>query len=273
MLPENPMNDIRQSMPVMDISRVLEQWHYEPDRITVRKITGEDGRKKVQMRLDLGLLQMEDTGRPDGKRPYGFESLLEYHENRCKLHISERGSDATFKLGADECNQLRNEALQYYYRYLSLFHLEDYEGVERDTDRNLRLFNLIGKYAETEEDRLSLERYRPYVLMMNARAKTNLALQRNRPIESLHFVEDAIENIREFLRKNDREEYFEQSGEVLYLQELAAEIRQVLPHDPREELRRRMKKAVEQEDYELAARLRDEIRDLEGSNVGEEREG
>jgi len=109
--------------------------------------------------------------------------------------------------------------------------------------------------------------------MMNARAKANLALQRNRPIESLHFVEDAIENIREFLRKNDREEYFEQSGEVLYLQELAAEIRQVLPHDPREELRRRMKKAVEQEDYELAARLRDEIRDLEGSNVGEEREG
>ena len=255
-----------------DISRVLEEWPYEPDRITVRKITGEDGRKKVQMRLDLGLLQMEDTGRPDGKRPYGFDSLLEYHENRRKLHILERGSDATFRLGTEECNQLRNEALQYYYRYLSLFHLEDYEGVERDTDRSLRLFNLIGKYAETEEDRLSLERYRPYVLMMNARAKANLALRRNRPIESLHFIEDAIENIRQFLRKNNREEYLEQSGEVLYLQELAAEIKQVIPHDPREDLRRKMKQAVDQEDYELAARLRDEIRELEGSNVGEKRE-
>ena len=36
------------------------------------------------MRIDLGLLQMELDGRPDGQRPHGFESLLDYYEARRK---------------------------------------------------------------------------------------------------------------------------------------------------------------------------------------------
>ena len=128
----------------------------------------------------------------------------------------------------------------------------------------MRVFDLIHIHAEHEEDRLALERYRPYVLMMNARARANLSLRQNRPFESLHVIEEALDRIREFLRKHDREEYFDQSGEVLYLQELAEEIKQVLPRDPREDLRKRMQQAVAEEDYELAAKLRDEIRNLEG---------
>jgi hypothetical protein len=216
------------------------------------------------MRLDLGLLQMESTGRPDGQHPHGFESLLEYYENRRDLHRRKHGTDSGFSLSSEECAELRNEALQYYYRYLSLLHLNDYDGVERDTARNLHVFDLIHKYAENEEDRAALERYRPYVLMMNARARANIALRQSRPIESLHIVEEALDQIRGFLREHDREEYFDQSGEVLYLKQLAQEIRGTIPRDPREDLRKRMHQAIEQEDYELAAKIRDEIRRLEG---------
>jgi len=216
------------------------------------------------MRLDLGLLQMESSGRPDGKRPYGFESLLEYYENRRNVYRQEHGTDTDFKLPSEDCAELRNEALQYYYRYLSLLHLEDYAGVERDTARNLHVFDLIHKYADNEEDRLALEKYRPYVLMMNARARANLALQQNRPIESLRIIEETLDRIRDFLRKHDREDYFDQSGEVLFLKQLAQEIRGSIPRDPRDDLRKRMRKAVQEEDYELAARIRDEIRRLEG---------
>ena len=53
----------------------------EPGVINVRKIHGVDGLPKFQMRLDLGLLQMEMSGRPDGVRPHGYESLLDYFEN------------------------------------------------------------------------------------------------------------------------------------------------------------------------------------------------
>ena len=44
-----------------DITPVLTDWEYEPGTLNVRKITGLDGLPKLQLRLDLGLLQMEMT--------------------------------------------------------------------------------------------------------------------------------------------------------------------------------------------------------------------
>ena len=51
--------------PNKDITPVLRGWDYEPGTINVRKVSGIDGSPKLQMRQDLGLLQMEMTGRPN----------------------------------------------------------------------------------------------------------------------------------------------------------------------------------------------------------------
>ena len=67
----------------MDISAVIRGWDYEAGTINVRKVAGLDGVPKLQMRLDLGLLQMELAGRPDGAKPHECESLLDYFEFRC----------------------------------------------------------------------------------------------------------------------------------------------------------------------------------------------
>src|SRR5215208_5011058 len=67
-----------------DIVPMLKGWDYEPGTINVRKINGLDGRPKLQMRLDLGLLQMDLSGRPDGAKPHGYDSLLEYFESQLK---------------------------------------------------------------------------------------------------------------------------------------------------------------------------------------------
>jgi len=69
-----------------DIKPILADWPHEPGKISVRKIRGRDGRVKIQLRLDLGLLQMEAEGRPDGERPYGHESLLEHYEQLLGRH-------------------------------------------------------------------------------------------------------------------------------------------------------------------------------------------
>ena len=66
----------------LDISRILEDWPFEPGKVTARRIQGDDGRAKIQLRLDLGLYQMEATGRPDGQRPHGCDTLLAYYEQR-----------------------------------------------------------------------------------------------------------------------------------------------------------------------------------------------
>src|ERR1700748_603465 len=66
----------------LDLNTILKDWPYESGTVKVRKITGLDGREKLQLRVDLGVLQMEITGRPDGLRPHNCEALLEYHRKR-----------------------------------------------------------------------------------------------------------------------------------------------------------------------------------------------
>jgi len=64
----------------LDLNIILKDWPHENGNIKVRKIAGLDGREKLQLRVDLGVLQMEIAGRPDGRRPHNCESLLEYHQ-------------------------------------------------------------------------------------------------------------------------------------------------------------------------------------------------
>ena len=61
-----------------NIDRILRDWPYDPEGISVRKKKGDDGRDVLQMRLDLGLLQLEATGRPDGTRPQGADTYFDY---------------------------------------------------------------------------------------------------------------------------------------------------------------------------------------------------
>ncbi|GAH90201.1 unnamed protein product, partial [marine sediment metagenome] len=42
-----------------DISPAMEGWEYRPDKVTARKIQGRNAKDKIQMRIELGLLQME----------------------------------------------------------------------------------------------------------------------------------------------------------------------------------------------------------------------
>jgi hypothetical protein len=154
-----------------DIGPILKGWDYEPGTLNVRKINGADGSPKLQMRLELGLFQMEMTGRPDGARPHGCESLLEHFERKLRDHRGRTGAELGFHLDPEQCQSLREEAVLYYHRYLSLLVLEDFGGVVRDTSRNLRVLDLCAKFATDEQDRLILEQYRPYIIMMNARAQ------------------------------------------------------------------------------------------------------
>src|SRR5438046_549162 len=100
----------------------LKDWPHENRAIKVRKILGLDGRQKLQLRIDLGVLQMELTGRPDGMRPHGCESLLTYHQN-CAALAKAAGNE--YELSAEECSELQQKGIQYYHRSVSLFQLND----------------------------------------------------------------------------------------------------------------------------------------------------
>jgi len=262
-----------------DISEILKGWPYAPGEITARLVNGQDGKPKVQLRLDLGLLQMETEGRPDGARPHGAESLLDFHENRLKAHIKEKGGDEGFCLLPCVCTALREEGLQYYFRYLAMFSLGEFAAVERDTRRNLRLFDFMHRYAAEPADRVSLEIYRPYVLMMMARARALAAAESGRIDEAVGAVEEGLESIREFLRVIGQEKIFEESCEAGILKKLKKDLEQALPlrehaaEDSLGCLKKDLAKAVDREQFEEAAKLRDRIQRLEDSEDAEEEPG
>jgi hypothetical protein len=249
--------------PSKDITPVLRGWDYEPGTINVRKVSGIDGSPKLQMRQDLGLLQMEMTGRPDGRRPHGYESLLEYFETQLAEHRRRhKGSEEGFHLSRNQCQSLRDEAMMYYWRYLSLFVLEDFSGVVRDTARNLRVLDLCGRFAVDEQDQLVLEQYRPYIIMMNARAQASIESGEKRFADALRTIDAGLTNIKEFFDRFAQDENFSDANEVRVLKRLAREIRKKLPVNPLERLERRLEKAVRDERYEEAARLRDRISEM-----------
>jgi hypothetical protein len=248
-----------------DIGPVLHGWAYEPGTISVRKVVGTDGLPKVQLRLDLGLLQMEMTGRPDGGKPHGCESLLDYYERRLRSHIGRQGNEMGFGLAPADCQGLRDESLMYYHRYLSLFVLGEYPGVARDTEHNLRVLDLCSKFAADETDRMALEQYRPYILMMNARARASIQLHRHEYRKALKIVRRTLRRIREFFLQFGQARAYRRSGEVRVLKQLRNEISQHVPPDPVLALKKQLRRAIHEERYEEAARLRDELTRLSGS--------
>lgn len=246
-----------------DISTVLEGWEYRPNEISVRRVVGVDGRTKIQMRLELGLLQMEIAGHPNGQRPHGKESWLEHYLSVIADYRTRHSSDEGFRLDREDCAKLAQEATQYYYRYLSLMVLEEYDGVARDTARNLSVLDLVGQYAEDEQDKLSLDQYRPYIIMMNTRARASICLQRKDYEDAMRIIEDGIQNIETFFGQHHRPEMSEQSDELTFLRNWAEEVEQHRPLSLKERLQRRLTEAVASENFEQAAQLRDMIQKLD----------
>ncbi len=242
-----------------DIRPIIEGWPHEPGQVTVRKVACDDGQVRIQLRVDLGVLQMDLEGRPDGQRPHGFESLLEYHESQLQQHRLQHGGAEGFSLDEHQAELLRAEGTQYYYRYLSEFVLEEYEAVIRDTRRNLRLLDFLGKHAREETDRYFMEQYRPYIIMMSTRAQALLELRHNRPHGAVKIVREALERLRQYFSQFGQEGMYAQSPEVAALEGLLREMEGKVPVDPIDQLKRRLAQALKDERYEEAARLRDAI--------------
>jgi len=246
-----------------DISHILEAWDYKAGQVVVRRFKGRDGVAKIQLRVDLGVLQMNAEGRPDGRQPFGHPSLFDYHQHRLRQHRTANGGSAEgFTLKPEDCAKLQIEALQYHHRYICLLQLGDYAGVERDAQRNLAVFHFVGQYAESEELAWSLQQFQPQLMMILTRARAMRAMDTNDYAGAIERVEQALEEIRAFYRERSRMDLLEQSGEMHSLEAWLEEIRADRPLSVREKLEHALSEAIQREDYEKAAQMRDALRHL-----------
>lgn len=246
-----------------DISHLLTQWDYQPGQVVVRKFTGKDGEEKIQLRIDLGLLQMNAQGRPDGKRPFGHPTLFDFHLSKLEQHrASHEGEDAAFTLSAEDCAKLQIETFQYHHRYICLLQLEDHAGVMRDTSRNLKVFDFVEEYAESDELGWTLQQFRPQVLMLQTRAAASQYLQTEEFAAAIKEIESGVDRIRDFHESHSRHDQAIQCPEISGLQHWLEEVKRKRPLSKVEQLERDLTEAVIQEDYEKAAKVRDALKRL-----------
>lgn len=249
-------------MSYIDLQATLRDWPYEPDKISVRKILGSDDAVRIQMRVELGIIQMESEGRPDGSRPHGQETLLSHYMRKLAKHQEKNGTAMGFFLTQTDCEDLRLEASLFYRRYIAYFVLEEFTSVIKDTSHSLAIFDLCRDFALENTDRQALEEFRPYVLMMHARANAYQALEEEEPASALAHVNRGLLEIRNHLERVGQAETFETCEEAKILRGLAAELGGKVPETSLMGTRRALRDALAHERFEEAAKLRDQLKNL-----------
>ncbi len=246
-----------------ELQKVLSAWPYDPDQ-NVRIVQDHDGRQLLQVRLPMGIEQYEMDGRPDGLRPNGCESALDYHRERLG-EARARGAERSFTLSNEACAELFGEGVLYYYRYLHLFHIQDWTRTERDTRRNLGLFDFIHRYAEQDEDRDYLEQWRPYIIRFNRIASAMMEVEGHRQNQALDIIREAIDTI-ETLDPVDNPTFdYERERSLATLHQMAHELEESRPISDAERIEKELQEAVAAEQYERAAELRDQLQLLSGA--------
>lgn len=243
-----------------DLTRLLSEWPYDSES-TTRVIEADDGRSVLQVRLPLGIEQYELVGRPDGERPFGKQSVLDEMESRLTEHIMKYGTDDGFELSHEDCDLLHSEAILFYYRYLLLFQINDYDRVAADTLHNLKMCRLFESYCASDEDRDAVVQYKPYIVRMNAMARAMKAMRRREKRTAASIIEEAIEDIEAMEDLESPAFQFERIRSANYLK---SALKQLGPGVAPVEsvLKEELDKAVREEDYERAAELRDRIRTI-----------
>ena len=248
-----------------DITRILDEWEYDPES-NVRKIVSEDGVQKIQVRVDQGafqgVLQLNLDGRPDGKRPHDSDFALDHYRASLDDHRSERGGESGFRLDREACQELFDESSRVYGRYVFLLQIKEYERVVRDTERNMDLFRFVHEYADHEDDRENLQKWWPYILRIHATARAMLAFDREEYDDAQQILDEALEAITTFPEVDAEEFFAERDRSREAVEELKAELSGKRPPTRRQELEAELAAAIDSEEFERAAELRDELKEL-----------
>ena len=235
-----------------DIDSILGEWRYQPGVISARIVRASGRRKVLQMRIELGLLQMEFTGRPDGERPGDKETYLDY----LRSELGD-GEDVPQVLTDEQCFEIDREFVQYYHRRICCLALREFDRAVADADHTLALMDFVAAHSPNEEWTASHERYRPFVHFHRTQALALAVLERSGAERAIEEITQGLEEMRRIFVRADAEEQFESDELVAQLRELKESLRKEYQVGPT--LAEQLAEAVAAEEYERAARLRDEI--------------
>jgi hypothetical protein len=235
-----------------DLDAILRGWEYQPGMVQARLVTAGDGRSVLQMRLDLGVFQMEATDRPDGDRPHGFATYFDY----LKAQASDAGDG--FALTEEQGQEADREFMQFYHRRVCWLALHHFNRAVEDADHTLAFMDFVRDHSPGDEFTLAHEQYRGFVLFHRTQAAAARAAEAGDPEGAIDAIGEGLTRLRRFFADYELAERMEEDGMVQQLRRLEKSLRQL--HQIDATLRERLDRAVANEEYETAARLRDELR-------------
>ena len=234
----------------VDITYILDEWDFDPDD-QYRVVQARDGREVLQVRQPLGIEQYELDGRPDGGTPFGKASVLDEMTDRLSAHRRRHGKDTGFEIDEDDFGLLQNEGILFYYRYFVL---------------NLKICELVERYAHKGVTKDDILQYRPYILRMNATSRAMVLLEEGLHPQACAVMERAIKDVQRLQEVDTPAFHFERVRSLQYLRAALREVKVNKVHPPVDRLRTALREAVNNEEYERAAQLRDRIRDMTEAN-------
>ena len=249
-----------------DLNEILKNWEYHPadETANVRLVVGGDAIERLQLRVRFGILELYADGSPET----GGESILDEINRELAEHRARKGSDKGFSINDFKTAQVSQEIMDYYQRRVCFFLLGDYRRAMRDAEHNLDLMRMLRKYSVDERAVLNHDRYRAFVLMDRARASAMVAVEQGELDRAMLEIDDAIAAIEEFYKEYSRGDLAGRSNEIEVLRDLKGELRKeygisMTDSERLQALQEEQARAIAHEDYEKAARLRDEIQRMQ----------
>jgi hypothetical protein len=238
-----------------DIDAILRGWDYKPGIVQARLVQAEGGRQVIQMRVELGVLQLESAGRPDGTRPHGFTTYHEYLEQQARI-ARQPGQD--FVLSEEQCQEADREFMQFYHRRIGWMALRRYESAVADADHTLTFMDFVRDHAPDDEFTQAHEQYRGFVIFQRTQAAAARAVEQDQPERAIDEIGEGLKRLRTFFAAYELEEQMEENGMVQQLRKMEQSLRKL--HGIETTLREQLDQAVAKEEYETAARLRDALK-------------
>jgi hypothetical protein len=211
------------------------------------------------MRIEMGLLQLETSGRPDGERPEGAATYFDL------LRRKSDGQGASYMFSVEECAEADREFVQYYHRRICWLAMREFRKAVRDADHTLNLMDLCRSHSPDEEWTVSHEQYRPFVLFHRIQADALAELDADGPEAAVQAVNRGLKSLRRVFEEFGDDSGFDENELVDRLHEFRETLRDKF--DVGKTLDEQLADAIAAEDYEKAAKLRDVIKGDKGKQI------
>ena len=220
----------------------------------------EHGRK-IRVVTQRGTFYLEVDGRPDGAQPV----LPRFLKQKTQLALDSFGP---FMLEDSDVQQLSEEAFLYRLRREYFFKVGDYARSIRDVNIGIQIIELINAHASNPELSAFFLQFRPDQEIFRRTAEAKLAMRQKDYVLARQRIELAAAFLAEFSRIHSDafpESWLEKRLEQL--KKVYDEIGEKWENDLRPlrnsppSLERQLKAAIDAEEYERAAELRDLIRE------------